>query len=89
MPRDQPARGDHVPQLHCSDGDRQMLGWTTSGPKAGTGLIVHHTDGDREYACDRGSAVDHLDKELDEAEARGWVIANMQRGWKVIFPFEP
>ena len=37
-----------------SDGDREMLEWTTLGPGTKAprlGLIVHHTDADREFAC--------------------------------------
>ncbi len=38
-----------------SDGDFQMLEWTTSGKGARFGLIVHHTDAEREWAYDRES----------------------------------
>src|SRR5665811_2618842 len=38
-----------------SDGDYQMLDWTTSGEGPRLGLIVHHTDAEREYAYDRDS----------------------------------
>ncbi len=71
-----------------SDGDRQMLQWATTGQEPGFGLIVHHTDAAREYAYDRDSAVGQLDKALDEAPERGWTIADMQRDWQIIFPFE-
>lgn len=71
-----------------SDGDFQMLEWTTSGPGARFGLIVHHTDADREYAYDRESSVGRLDKGLSDASARGWVLADMKRDWKVVFAFE-
>jgi len=33
-----------------SDGDLQMLQWTTTGDGPRLGLIVHHTDADREWA---------------------------------------
>jgi hypothetical protein len=71
-----------------SDGDLQMLQWTTlnSGPRFG--LIVHHTDAEREWAYDRDSAVGKLDKALDEAPKRGWTVVNMKDDWKVIYPFE-
>src|SRR6185503_2845446 len=39
-----------------SDGDREMIEWTTAGPGARLGLIVHHTDAEREWAYDRQSA---------------------------------
>ena len=56
-----------------SDGDYEMLRWTTAGPGRRLGLIVHHTDADREWAYDRQSAVGRLNRALDEAPARaGW-----------------
>ncbi len=71
-----------------SDGDLQMLQWTTAGPGARFGGLVHHTDGDREYAYDRTSSFGRLDKGLDEAAAEGWTVVDMKRDWKVIHPFE-
>ena len=69
-----------------SDGDLQMLQWTTAGYGARFALFVHHTDGAREWAYDRHSAVGALDKGLDEARARGWTVVDMQRDWKTIYP---
>lgn len=71
-----------------SDGDLQMLQWTTlnSGPRFG--LIVHHTDAAREWAYDRASQVGKLDKALDEAPSRGWLVVDMKTDWNVIYPFE-
>ncbi len=71
-----------------SDGDLQMLQWTTAGDGARFGLIVHHTDADREWAYDRESSVGRLDKALDEAEQRGWTLADMKKDWKKIYAFE-
>ena len=69
-----------------SDGDLQMLQWTTltDGPRFG--LLVHHTDAEREYAYDRDSHVVRLDKALDEASRRGWVVASIKDDWKTVFP---
>ena len=51
-----------------SDGDLEMLQWTTMrGSGARLGLIVHHTDAEREYAYDRKSHFGKLDKALDAA----------------------
>jgi hypothetical protein len=72
-----------------SDGDYEMLRWTTAGKGARFGLIVHHTDALREYAYDRQSLVGRLDKALDEAPTRGWIIVDMKKDWKKVFPFEP
>jgi hypothetical protein len=70
-----------------SDGDYEMLRYATAGPgpAARLGLLVHHTDADREYAYDRDSPVGRLARALDEAPARGWVVADMKRDWKAIF----
>lgn len=69
-----------------SDGDYEMLRWTTAGEGSRFGLIVHHTDAEREYAYDRDSKVGRLAKALDEAPKRGWVVASMKDDWKTIFP---
>jgi phosphoserine phosphatase len=69
-----------------SDGDLQMLQWTTSGTGPRFGLIVRHTDAEREWAYDRTSSIGKLDKALDEAAARKWTVVDMKRDWKVIYP---
>ena len=69
-----------------SDGDLQMLQWTTAGDGPRFGLIVHHTDAEREFAYDRKSSIGKLDKALDEAKARGWTVVNMKDDWKTIYP---
>jgi phosphoglycolate phosphatase-like HAD superfamily hydrolase len=71
-----------------SDGDFQMLEWTTTGPGPRLGLIVHHDDAVREYAYDRKSHIGRLDRALDEAPGRGWVVVSMRRDWKRVYPFE-
>jgi phosphoglycolate phosphatase-like HAD superfamily hydrolase len=70
-----------------SDGDYEMLRWVTAA-KPGFAMIVHHTDGQREYAYDRQSAFGKLDKALDEAENRNWLVVDMKADWKKIFAFE-
>jgi hypothetical protein len=71
-----------------SDGDYEMLRWTTAGDGRRLGLIVHHTDADREWAYDRQSLVGRLSKALDEAPTRGWVVVDMKTDWMRIFAFE-
>jgi phosphoglycolate phosphatase-like HAD superfamily hydrolase len=71
-----------------SDGDLQMLQWTTAGTGARFALIVHHTDAEREWAYDRKSSIGRLDKALDEAKVKGWTIVDMKNDWKTVFPFE-
>ncbi len=69
-----------------SDGDLQKIQWTTAGSGARFGLIVHHTDAEREYAYDRQSSVGRLDKALEAAKRQGWTIVHMKQDWKRIFP---
>jgi phosphoglycolate phosphatase-like HAD superfamily hydrolase len=69
-----------------SDGDQQMLQWTAAGSGARFMGLVHHTDAEREWAYDRTSRVGKLDKALDEARARDWIVVDMKRDWRVVFP---
>jgi phosphoserine phosphatase len=69
-----------------SDGDQQMLEWIAAGPGLRLMALVHHTDAQREYAYDRSSSVGKLDKALDEATAKHWVVIDMKNDWKTIFP---
>ncbi|TIM28666.1 MAG: haloacid dehalogenase-like hydrolase [Mesorhizobium sp.] len=69
-----------------SDGDLEMLQWTTLADGPRFGLIVHHTDAEREYAYDRKSDFGHLDKALDAAAINKWTVVDMKADWKQIFP---
>jgi hypothetical protein len=71
-----------------SDGDLQMLQWTTKSGGRRFGLIVHHTDGEREYAYDRTSHFGRLDKALDAAAQNDWTVVSMKDDWKRIFKFQ-
>ena len=72
-----------------SDGDLEMLQWTTmSGSGARLGLIVHHTDAEREYAYDRQSHFGKLDKALDAAAVNRWTVVDMKQDWKRVFAFQ-
>jgi len=72
-----------------SDGDFEMLEFTTSSPGPRLGLIVHHDDGEREYAYDRKSPVGRLERGLDEAAQRGWVIVSMKDDWQRVYDAGP
>jgi hypothetical protein len=72
-----------------SDGDRQMLEWTTAGKGSRFALIVHHTDAEREWAYDRKSHIGTLDAALDQAAAKKWTVVDMKKDWKVIYPTPP
>jgi phosphoglycolate phosphatase-like HAD superfamily hydrolase len=69
-----------------SDGDFQMLQWTTTGKGLRLGMLVHHDDTVREYAYDRDSPVGRLAAGLDQYRAMGWGLISMKNDWKVIFP---
>ncbi|MEO8616450.1 MAG: haloacid dehalogenase-like hydrolase [Luteolibacter sp.] len=69
-----------------SDGDFQMLEWTTSGKGPRFGMIIHHTDAEREFAYDRESHIGLLSKGLDEGPKLGWSIVSMKDDWKTIYP---
>ena len=71
-----------------SDGDLQMLEWTSAGTGARFCLYVHHTDPAREWAYDRDSSVGRLDKGLEAAKARGWTVVDMKTDWKRVFAFD-
>ncbi|MBK7457923.1 MAG: haloacid dehalogenase-like hydrolase [Betaproteobacteria bacterium] len=75
-----------IAALGNSDGDFQMLEWTTSAPGARLGVIVHHDDAEREFAYDRQSHVGRLERALDEAGARGWTVLSIRQDWKQVFP---
>jgi phosphoserine phosphatase len=68
-----------------SDGDFEMLAWTTSAPGARLGMLIHHDDAEREFAYDRKSHVGKLDRGLNEAGARGWTVVSMKDDWKTVF----
>jgi hypothetical protein len=71
-----------------SDGDLEMLQWTTMAGGRHLGLIVHHTDAEREYAYDRDTSFGRLDKALDAAALNKWTVVDMKKDWKRIFAFQ-
>ncbi len=71
-----------------SDGDLEMLQWTTKASGRRFGLLVHHTDAAREYAYDRQWSFGRLDKALDAAAAYGWTVVSMKDDWKRVFKFQ-
>ena len=77
------------PVLCCgnSDGDLAMLQYTTMcNPHPSLGLIVHHTDAEREYAYDvETKSTGKLVRALREAPERGWLVVDMRRDWQTVF----
>lgn len=71
-----------------SDGDFEMLEWTTAGSGPRLGVLVHHDDAAREVAYDRDSHIGKLARGLDEAPARGWVLVSMKDDWQLVFAEE-
>jgi phosphoglycolate phosphatase-like HAD superfamily hydrolase len=69
-----------------SDGDLAMARWSTAGEGPRFALFVHHTDAAREWAYDRASHVGRLDAALDAAAAEGWLVVDMARDWKTVWP---
>lgn len=69
-----------------SDGDFQMLEYTTAGEGPRLGVILHHTDADREFAYDRESHFGKLDKALDAAPEKGWLVIDMAKDWSRVYP---
>lgn len=69
-----------------SDGDKAMLEYTTIGnPRPSFGLIVHHTDAEREFAYDvDATPTGRLKDALQDAEDRGWTVVDLQRDWRTV-----
>jgi phosphoglycolate phosphatase-like HAD superfamily hydrolase len=70
-----------------SDGDLAMLQYTTiNNPRPSFGLIVHHTDAEREYAYDAETkSTGKLVRALQQAPVRGWHVVDMARDWLRVF----
>ncbi|WP_120635504.1 HAD family phosphatase [Ruegeria sp. EL01] len=68
-----------------SDGDFAMMEWTTAGEGPRLGVLIHHTDADREWAYDRDSPIGQLVDGLDKGPTMGWVIVDMAQDWSRIY----
>ena len=68
-----------------ADHDIPMIQWTLAGEGRRLGMIVHHTDSEREFAYDRKSIVGMLDKGIDDAKSRGWHLIDMKGDWNRVF----
>ncbi|WP_108661216.1 HAD family hydrolase [Acuticoccus kandeliae] len=68
-----------------SDGDYQMLEYVTAGEGPRFGLIVHHTDAEREFAYDREGHIGVLNQALDDAAKEGWLVVDMKKDWATIW----
>jgi hypothetical protein len=72
-----------------SDGDFAMLEWTTAGDGPRFGMLLHHTDAAREFAYDREGHIGVLDRGLDEAGERDWLVVDMAEDWAKVWPEAP
>jgi len=70
-----------------SDGDKAMLEYTTiNNPRPSLGLIVHHTDAEREYAYDSSpKSTGELVEAISQAPKKGWIVVDMKKDWSKIF----
>ncbi|WP_111669873.1 HAD family hydrolase [Algoriphagus litoralis] len=69
-----------------SDGDFQMLEYTTGAEGPRLGILLHHTDAEREFAYDSLSHIGQLKRGLVEGPSRGWLIIDMAKDWSKIYP---
>lgn len=78
------------PILACgnSDGDLAMLEYSSYSKYPSLQIYIHHTDAKREYRYDRDSKIGRLDRGLDIASKRDWLIIDMAKDWKRIFDIE-
>jgi len=68
-----------------ADADIPMLQWTLAGEGRRLGMLVHHTDAQREFAYDRKSIVGKLDQGIDNAKSGGWSLIDMKADWARVF----
>jgi phosphoglycolate phosphatase-like HAD superfamily hydrolase len=77
-----------------SDGDRQMLEYTTAGDGARLAMLVLHDDAAREYAYGPAAGLPNTKVGAfspalhDEAKKRGWTVISMKNDWKRVFAFD-
>ena len=71
-----------------SDGDQAMMQYTSGSKYKSLCVLLHHTDSIREYAYDVKTISGHLETALEEARIKNWLVIDMQKDFKKIFPFE-
>lgn len=68
-----------------SDGDLAMMRYTMSGEGKRLALLLHHDDGEREFAYDRDFHLSPLVEALDRANEYGLTVVSMKQDWKSVF----
>jgi hypothetical protein len=69
-----------------SDGDHAMLQLAAGGEGKSLRMLVHHTDGAREWAYDREFTPSRFNLALDAAAAEDILLVDMARDWRTIWP---
>jgi len=72
-----------------SDNDLSMMLFTDDQKKANFQMFINHTDPMREWKYDSISHIGQLREGFIIALNNGWMIANMETDWKVIYPHQP
>lgn len=67
-----------------SDGDMEMLRYTAESGGPALSLLLHHDDGDRAYAYDRGA-----EQALALAKQKGWTVVSMKKDFRRVFRLPP
>ena len=68
-----------------SDGDFEMLQYTTEGSGRRLGVLIRHDDLEREHVYERDTQVGRLARALDAAPHRKWLVVSMKNDWSRIF----
>ena len=74
-----------------TEGDKEMLQWTTAGEGARRGFLVLHDDAEREFAYGPANGLPDTkvgsfsQALMDTAKASGWTVISMKNDWKTIF----
>jgi hypothetical protein len=63
-----------------------MLEWCGASKNVNLPVYIHHTDAKREWAYDRKSRIGKLDKGLNKAAEKNWLVVDMKKDWKIIYP---
>ncbi|GGA69051.1 haloacid dehalogenase [Neiella marina] len=71
-----------------SDDDIAMLQWTSAGDGKRLAALIHHTDGEREWAYDKTESASNLDKGLELAPANDWLVVDMKKDWRRVFDWQ-
>ena len=71
-----------------SDGDIQMLEWCASNRYKNLPGYIHHNDAEREWNYEDLTRIETVTNGFDETKSNGWLIVDMKKDWKVIFPFD-